>query len=165
MSGFLLNTDILSIFAKANALSLLCKLLGCERLPITTGVFNEIVVPLEYGYNFPRLIMAMAETVLMSSDEAAIFEALRLEGKVSAADAEIVAICQRRSWVYVTMDRVAARYAEQHGVRTVDLHALLKAALTGGLLAEDQLRALVEQMERTDHTIFPFKEELFGSLR
>jgi len=60
------------------------------------------------------------------------------------------------------MDRVAARYAEQHGVRTVDLHALLKAASNGGLLAEDQLRALVRQMEQTDHTIFPFKEELFG---
>ena len=93
----------------------------------------------------------------MSSDEVVGFEALRLEGKVSAADAEIVAICQRRSWIYVTMDRVAALYAEKHSVRSVDLHALLKAALTGGLLTEDQLRALVEQMERVDHTIFPFQ--------
>ncbi|MCX6031176.1 MAG: hypothetical protein NT169_17995 [Chloroflexi bacterium] len=160
MSGFLVDTDILSIFAKANALALLREILGCQRLPITTGVFNEIVIPLEYGYDFPRRVMAVAETVLMSSEEVAVFETLRLEGRVSAADAEIVAICQRRSWIYVTMDRVAARYAEMHGVRSVDLHALLKAALTGGLLAEDQLRALVEQMERADHTVFPFKEEL-----
>lgn len=164
MSGFLLDTDVLSIFAKANALSLLCRLLGCERLPITTGVFNEIVVPLEYGYDFPRRIMAVTETVLMSSDEVTIFEALRLEGKVSATDAEIVALCQRRSWIYVTMDRAAARYAEKRGVRTVDLHALLKAVLVGGLIAEDKLRLLVDQMEREDHTLFPFKEELFGGL-
>jgi hypothetical protein len=163
MSGFLLDSDILSIFAKANALPLLCELLGCDRLPITTGVFNEIVIPLEYGYDFPRRIMAVADTVLISSDEVATFEALRLEGKASAADAEIVAICQRRSWICVTMDRVAARYAEQHGVRVVDLQTLLKAALTGDLLAEDQLRALVEQMERVDHTSFPFKEKLFGN--
>ena len=108
--------------------------------------------------------MAAADTVLMTSDEVAAFEALRLEGKVSAADAEIVAICQHRGWIYVTMDRVAARYAEQHGVRSVDLHALLKATLTGGLLTEHQLRALVEQMEREDHTSFPFKEGLFGYL-
>jgi hypothetical protein len=61
------------------------------------------------------------------------------------------------------MDRVAARYAEQHSVRAMDLHALLKAILTDGLLTEDQFWALVEQMERADHTVFPFKEELFGN--
>jgi len=72
MRGFLLDTDILSIFAKVNALALLREILGCDRLPITTGVFNEIVIPLEYGYDFPRGIMAVADTVLMSADEAAI---------------------------------------------------------------------------------------------
>jgi len=93
MSGFLLDTDILSLFAKTDALALLRQLLGLDRLPITTGVFNEIVVPLEYGYEFPNRIIAEATTVLMSPDEVATFEALRLEGAISAADAEIVAIC------------------------------------------------------------------------
>lgn len=41
MSGLLLDTDILSIFAKANALPLLCEILGCERLPITTGLLTR----------------------------------------------------------------------------------------------------------------------------
>ncbi len=115
MSDFLLDTDIPSLFAKVNALALLREFLGCDRLPITTGVFNELVIPMEYGYDFPRLILAAADTVLMSADEVTTFEALRLEGRVSAADAEIVAICQHRGWFYITMDRVAARYAEQHG--------------------------------------------------
>lgn len=162
MSGFLLDTDILSIFAKANALALLHNLLGYDRLPITTGVFNEIVVPLEYGYEFPHRIIAAATTVLMLPDEVATFEALRLDGAISAADAEIVAICKHRAWVYVTMDRVAARYAEIYGVRSVDLHAVLKAILASGLLNEEQLRTLVELMERVDHTSFSFKADLFG---
>ena len=162
MSGFLLDTDILSLFAKTDALALLRQLLGLDRLPITTGVFNEIVVPLEYGYEFPHRIIAEATTVLMSPDEVATFEALRLEGAISAADAEIVAICQHRAWIYVTMDRVAAHYAEQFGVRAVDLHALLKAMLASGLLDEEQLRSLVKQMEQADRTSFPFKDDLFG---
>jgi hypothetical protein len=54
MMDFLLDTDIVSIFAKAEALSLLCRLFQCERLPITSGVFDELLVPLEYGYDFPR---------------------------------------------------------------------------------------------------------------
>jgi len=35
MQGFLIDTDILSIFAKADALPILCCLFRCERLPIT----------------------------------------------------------------------------------------------------------------------------------
>ena len=41
MSGFLLDSDILSVFAKVNALPLLCELLGCDRLLITTGVLTR----------------------------------------------------------------------------------------------------------------------------
>ena len=44
MNGFLPASDILSVFARVNALPLLCELLGCDRLPITTGVFNEILI-------------------------------------------------------------------------------------------------------------------------
>jgi len=163
MTRFLLDTDVLSLFAKVDALPLLCRLLRLERLPITTGVFNEIVVPLEYGYDFPRQILALAEIVLLAADEVETFEALRLEGRVSAFDAEIIAICQRRNWVYVTMDRVAARCAEGLGVRTLDLHALLKAAWVGGLLNEGELQVLVDQMERADRTTFPFRDDLFDS--
>jgi hypothetical protein len=162
MSGFLLDTDILSLFAKVDALPLLCRLLGRERLPITPGVLNEIVVPLEYGYTFPQRILALAEMVLMTPGEVGVFEELRLEGEVSAADAEMIAICQQRGWIYVTLDRVAARCAEARGVRTVDLRALLEAIRVGGLLEREALRVLVEQMERADHTTFPYKDAVLG---
>jgi len=162
MTRFLLDTDVLSLFAKVGALPLLCRLLGLQRLPVTTGVFNEIIAPLEYGYDFPRQVLALAEIELLAADEVSTFEALRLEGKVSASDAELIAICQRRSWVYVTMDRVAARCAENLGVRTVDLYALLKAAWAGGLRDKDELQALMDQMERADRTTFPFRDELIN---
>ncbi len=40
MKGFLLDTDVLSIFAKAGALSLLCTFFRCQRLPIPSDVFK-----------------------------------------------------------------------------------------------------------------------------
>lgn len=64
MREFLIDTDILSIFAKANGLSTLCRLLECEKLPITPGILDELLVPLEYGYDFPRDILSMAEITL-----------------------------------------------------------------------------------------------------
>lgn len=103
MQGFLIDTDILSIFAKTDALPILCRLFQWQRLPVTPAVLDEILVPLDYGYDFPRQILARAETVSMVPDEAKDYEALRLQGKLSAADAEMIAICKRRGWVYVTM--------------------------------------------------------------
>lgn len=160
MTDFLLDTDILSIFAKAEALSLLCRFFQRERLPLTSGVFDELLIPLEYGYDFPQRILALAEVVVMTPDEVEDYEALRLQGKLSAADAELISICRRRGWIYVAMDRVALRCAEEHGVRTVDLHALLKAIVKAKLLDQDGLRALIARMEHEDHTTLPYKEAL-----
>lgn len=68
---------------------------------------ERLGILIEHGYDFPRQILARAETVSMVPDEAKDYEALRLQGKLSAADAEMIAICKRRGWVYVTMDKVA----------------------------------------------------------
>ena len=57
MKGFLIDTNILSIFAKAEGLPMLCRLLGYEELPITPSVLDELLVPLEYGYDFPQGIV------------------------------------------------------------------------------------------------------------
>lgn len=46
-------------------------------------------------------------------------------------------------------------------MRTIDLHAILKALLTGALLNPEQLLMLVEQMEKADHASFPIKDDLF----
>lgn len=84
MRGVLLDADILSLFAKVDAMPLLCEILKCDKLPITSGVFNEIMVPLTYGYEFPNRIIAVSKTILMRSEETHDFEMLRLDGKVSS---------------------------------------------------------------------------------
>lgn len=163
MTGFLLDTDIVSIFAKAEALALLCRLFRCERLPIAAGVFDELLVPLDYGYDFPQRILELADVVVLTPEEFGIYEALRLQGQVSTADAELIAICQQRGWAYVAMDRVALRCADDRGIRTIDLQALLKAMLEASILTRGELKTLVERMEREDRTVLPYKESLLAS--
>jgi len=160
--SFLLDTDILSLFAKADAIDLLLRLLHVDSLTITQGVFNELAVPIEYGYQFPYRVFANSTTVSLSPEELAIHATLRLEGVVSVADAEQVAICQVRNWIYITMDQVAARTAQQHGVRTIGLHSLFRAFRQASILDDDDLRALLDEMERLDRTHFPFRDELFS---
>jgi hypothetical protein len=164
MKDFLLDTDILSLFAKVDALPLLCHLLRNERLPITPAILNELLVPLEYGYDFPREILAIADMILMLPEEIPAFQELRLGGKLSAADAEMIAICQNRRWIYITMDRVAAGCAASRGVRTMDLRALLAAIGIGGLLTRNELQILIEKMEKADRTTLPYKEDILSEL-
>jgi len=162
MIPYLFDTDILSIFAKAHALPLLCQLFKSERLPITPRVFDELLVPLEYGYDFPDRIFVLTEVVTVESNEIETYESLRFEGRVSAADAEIIAVCQQRGWTYayVSMDQVALRCAESRRVHTIDLQAILKALLKGEFLGRDELAALIEHMEREDDTTLPYKDAL-----
>jgi len=161
--SFLLDTDILSLFAKAEAIDLLRRLLRVERLAITQGVFNELTVPLGYGYHFPHSVFAASTTVSLSEDELTLYETLRLEGVVSAADAEQIAVCQIRGWAYVTMDQIAARAAQQRGVRTIGLPSLFKALQQAGILNGDALRTLLDRMERLDRTRFLFRDDLFSA--
>jgi len=89
---FLIDTDILSIFAKADGLSIPCPLLQCEALPITPSVLDELLVPLEYGYDFPHDILSRADVVPSTLEEFESYEELRLQGELSRADAEMIAI-------------------------------------------------------------------------
>jgi len=93
---FLIDTDILSIFAKADGLSILCRVLKRESLPITPRVLDELLVPLEYGYGFPQDILSRADVVPATVEEYESYEALGLEGRLSSADAEMIAICKER---------------------------------------------------------------------
>lgn len=162
MHDFLIDTDILSIFAKANGLSILCSLLECEKLPITPSVLDEILVPLEYGYDFPRDVLSKADIVAVTPEEIEDYESLKLQGKLSTADAEMIAICKRRGWFYITMDKVALRAEQAAGVDTADLRVLLEAIKRAELLDQEQLRALIGRMEREDRTRLPYKAALLS---
>jgi hypothetical protein len=124
---------------------------------------DELLVPLEYGYDFPQNILSRADVVPTTLEEFEIYEELRLQGRLSSADAEMIAICKQRGWLYVTMDKVALGAARAAGVDTVDLQALLEAIKRLGLLDREQLRALIDRMEQEDRTRLPYKESILTS--
>ena len=96
-------------------------------------------------------------------EEFEIYEELRLQGRLSSADAEMIAICKERGWLYMTMDKVALQAARAAGVDTVDLQALLEAIKRSGLLDQEQLRALIDRMEQEDRTRLPYKASILTS--
>ena len=63
----ILEADILSMFAKVDAVDVFGELLGRERVAMTPAIRDEISVPLQYGYTFldfgqtGSLILSLAE--------------------------------------------------------------------------------------------------------
>jgi len=60
------DTDILSMFAKIDAVDLLKRLFG-ERAVITPKIRDEISAPMEYGYTFPLKAILTIKTVPLSN--------------------------------------------------------------------------------------------------
>lgn len=61
------DTDILSMFAKIDAVDLL-KHIFDEKAVITPKIRDEISVPLEYGYTFPLKVISTIRTVPLSNE-------------------------------------------------------------------------------------------------
>lgn len=92
------DTDILSMFAKAEALVLLGCLFGRNRLAATPAIRAEVAVPLQYGYAFP--LQALAETAIAPLPDRAWLAHERLQTAGAAlgrGELEAIAFCKTES--------------------------------------------------------------------
>ena len=61
------DTDILSVFAKIKRLELIKRLFG--MIYITPMIREELTVPLEYGYDFPKEILEKSTVIIPTLEE------------------------------------------------------------------------------------------------
>lgn len=60
------DADILSMFAKADALEWVEELAGRGRAVMTPAIQDEISVPLQYGYAFPKAVLSRIPVLPLS---------------------------------------------------------------------------------------------------
>ncbi len=63
------DTDILSAFAKIDALPLLKKLFAKHEIYITPEIYEELSIPVDYGYTFPLKIFEEIEITIPDREE------------------------------------------------------------------------------------------------
>ena len=65
MSGtkIVVDTDILSMFAKVGAMHMLGAFLGQGRIAMTPAIHDEITTPLQYGYTYPSEVLTQVPVV------------------------------------------------------------------------------------------------------
>jgi len=160
----ILDTDIASVFAKVERIDLLSQLFGKRELCITPRVYEELLVPLRYGYDFPNRIFSGCRLIIPTSEETGEFTDLLLkEPRLGRGELESITICKSRNYIFATIDRLSLDFAKSQKVRVVSLHSILKALWVSGNLSKEQVLDLIRQIERKDKTKIKGIEGIFKS--
>lgn len=160
----LLDSDLLSMFAKIDQISLLKKLFGEERIAMTSRVRDEISMPLEYGYTFPLRILSEVSTVTISAPALEIYDALTNQSTgLGKGELESIALCKAEGYIFATNDKVARRFAEEEGVTVLSLQAILRAFWRSGLKSREEVKSILEQLKEADRLVInkEVEEEIF----
>lgn len=164
MMNIVFDTDILSIFAKADAIQYLEGLFAKDRLLITPSVYRELKVPKEYGYDFPDQIFNSKrfELVQLTGGEIEDFKSKLLEVKtLHSSELEAVIIASMRGYMFSSNDTKALEYAVSQGAEVLYFHSILKALWKFGVLTQKRVEELVEIMEREDNMLIKGKDLIF----
>ena len=73
------DADISSAFAKVNCLDLLVRLFENMEVVITSEIYQELLVPLNYGFRFPNRIFATFDVIYLEEGETTTFQQFLLE--------------------------------------------------------------------------------------
>jgi predicted nucleic acid-binding protein len=147
----IIDTDILSMFAKVDAVAMLGQLLGPDRVATTPAIRDEIAVPLQYGYEFP--LRALVQTAIAPLPGRAWLEYERLRATGAAlgrGELEAIAFCKTEGAVFATNDLVARRFALAEGVYVLSLQAILRGLWESGVCSKPDVHVLLERIKRAD---------------
>lgn len=149
----ILDTDIASAFAKASAFDDLAGLLSQRHeVCITPKLYEELQVPLSFGYDFPQKIFARVKVLDLTQEEQRDYRALlgRFPA-VGKGELEAIIVCKHRQGIFSSLDRQALRIAFREGVSTLPLGTMLLEFLERRIYTKAELRTLIEDINRADN--------------
>ena len=164
MMNIVFDTDILSIFAKADAIQYLERLFSKDHLLITPSVYRELKVPKEYGSDFPDQVFNSGrfELVQLTGGEVEEFKSKLLKAKtVHSGELEAVIIARSRGYMFSSNDTKALEFAVSEEIEVLYLHSILRALWKFGVLTPDEVKELIGSMELRDNMEIKEKDLIF----
>jgi predicted nucleic acid-binding protein len=165
MNLLIVDTDILSMFAKVGAIEVFIALVGQEAIRMTPAIADEITIPLQYGYLFPRDVLSKIPVVPLSPQVMEQTAQLRLKNtSLGRGEREAIAFCQIEVAWFTTNDNLARKFAQSQGVQVISLQSLLRAIWLSGVKSQTEVRILLEQIKQVDKLKISAKVEkdIFG---
>ena len=144
------DTDVLSMFAKIDAVDLLKDLFG-EKAIITPKIKDEISVPLEYGYTFPLKVISTIKSVPLSNEVLEEYARLQKSLSLGKGELEAIAYCKVEKCIFVTNDIKAREFAKSEGVSVISLQAVLRALWKAEIKNKEEVRQILERIKAADN--------------
>lgn len=144
------DTDILSMFAKIDAVDLLKRLFG-EKAVITPKIRDEISVPLEYGYTFPLKVISTIRTVPLSNEALEEYGRFRENLSLGKGELEAIAYCKTERCIFATNDIKAREFAKREGISVISLQAILKALWKKKIKSKEEVMQILEKIKKADN--------------
>jgi predicted nucleic acid-binding protein len=160
----LVDTNLLSTFARADALSLLWELFSGDPLGVTPAIFREILEAVAQGCTWLSEVPALVKGGRIQLISATASEVLAAEGlpeSLGAGEREAIAVCQAHEWTFLTNDRRARNYCREIRVEVFDLAGLLRAVWVSKLRSKKFVLELVRRIERAEGLAFKNKDAIF----
>lgn len=160
----MVDTNILSTFAKIRRLEILFKIMGRDQLYVSNSVLHELDMAKSLGYDFVQNIFGYIDikkiSILSMNDEEKDFY-LELPNSFGEGERESVAISKYRSHIFVSNEKRVKNYCDRNNIYIVDLPTLLRRAWKTGLIEKEIVRKMVEMIEEKDNIIFKNKSIIF----
>jgi len=149
----------LSAFAKANALKQLNELF--EKLKISPSVYEELMRAKRAGYSFVEDIFRNVEIILLSESEYKSFRnLLEKEKNMHEGECQLIVLSRSRNGILLTNDKYVKNHCEKNGIEFLDLEEILRAMKLRQIIKREELKKLIEDIEKNDRTVVKSKEEI-----
>lgn len=144
------DTDILSMFAKIDAIDLLKRLFD-NKIVMTPKIRDEIFVPFEYGYMFPLKVISTVKTVPLSNQALKEYGRLQENLSLGKGELEAIAYCKTEKCIFATNDIKAREFAKREGVSVISLQAILKALWKKKIKNREEVKQILERIKDADN--------------
>ena len=148
----ILDTDIASAFSKSGHFDVLIKLFG--SVGITPCVYEELLTPLEHGYEYPKEIFENAKLVTISDEEQREYLKFKKKlPKIGKGEIESIIICLKRGYLFSSFDKKALLVARDLGVDVVTAGVIFKGLIVKGVATKEGVLKIVGDIEISDNRV------------
>ncbi len=156
---FFVDTDILSAFAKVGGMKYLKALF--QDINISQSIYEELTRAKRAGYPYLDDILTKVEILLLSENEFKDFRnLLESHNDLHEGECQLISLCKSRDAILITNDKVVKKYCEKNCIDFLDMEDILRALKLNKILNREQLKKLIEDIEKKDWTIIKAKEDI-----
>ncbi len=160
--SILLDTDVLSAFAKIRELKLISDLFPDDEILIPDGVYEELMHIKELGYGFVDDIFNFVKDAPMIQDELEAYHSFLSSTNLGKGELQCIAICVLRNYPFITNDKKAKNFAREKNVKAWDIPDILKALWKTKIKTKDEVAVLMDMLEQKDRMVIKDKNRIFG---